>query len=380
VSMYKISLQSAKNGNELTLYGPVGESWEGFTAATVASELKKLESGPLTVRLNSPGGSAFDGVAIYNQLRACGRDRVVNVIVDGLAASAASVIAMAGDSIHMGPGAMLMVHDPLSFTIGNAAEHRRTTDLLDKVAGEIADVYAARLKPESSPARDLMREETWMTGSEAVALGLADTCDKSQVAASVTIPPLMAALFQRAPVGLAVIDSPRAERETQQEQSTMKAMILAALGLAEGDENTVKAAIAALRDRADAGDQARTELADVKARLSAVEKDREREQAAGLIEAAITEGRLAPAARDRAETMYAETGIKGLGIYLESLPKLISTEPVPAPKPDATAPDGNGSDIKLSDDDREYCRRVGLSEEWFLDAKRLYLAKGDQVG
>lgn len=157
------------------IYEEIGEGgwFEGFSAKQFAEELKawgKLEK--IIVRINSPGGEVFDGITIYNLLKQ--NSAKVIVYVDGLAASIASVIAMAGDEIHMADNALMMIHDPWSFAIGNAADMRETADRLDKVAGTIVRTYAKKTGKGEQELADMMAAETWMNADEAVEHGFAD--------------------------------------------------------------------------------------------------------------------------------------------------------------------------------------------------------------
>lgn len=191
-----------KNG-ELCLYGPVGFlDWfsdEGFSATEVLAALTEM-SGDIVVRINSGGGAAFDGVAIYNALNA--HEGKVTCRVDGIAASAASVIAMAGDEIEMPEGSLMMIHDASGITIGNAATHAKTVDLLNKLDGELARIYAKRTGKEAAAIRKMMDAETWLDGDEAVEEGFAtkasgDTADQPTAFAY--------QLYRHAPKGLAAV-------------------------------------------------------------------------------------------------------------------------------------------------------------------------------
>lgn len=126
----------------------------------------------LNVHINSPGGDVFDGIAIFNRLDQ--HDGEVNVTVDGLAASAASLIAMAGDSIKMAKGAFLMIHEPWGLTIGDASDHAKTADNLRQIAGEIVDIYHQRTGVDRDEIAAMVAAETWMTGADARAKGFAD--------------------------------------------------------------------------------------------------------------------------------------------------------------------------------------------------------------
>jgi len=156
--------------NELYLYGDVGDPWgwgDGFTPERVARALVELGAGDVTVRINSGGGVATDGVAIYSLLKAhAGK---VTVVIDGIAASAASLIAMAGDVIEMRTGAVMMIHDPSAATRGTAKTHEDAAAFLHKLADTYAAVYAERSGVAAKDVRKLMLDTTWMTADEAVA-------------------------------------------------------------------------------------------------------------------------------------------------------------------------------------------------------------------
>lgn len=159
---------------DVLIYDAIGaDPWgDGISPKELAAQIADLDVDELNVYINSPGGAAWDGIAIMNSLR---RHRAtVNVTIDALAASAASVIAMAGDHVTMNRGAELMVHDASGFAMGNAATMRETADVLDKLSDSYADAYAARAGGDRATWRDVMRAETWFTAEEAVAAGLAD--------------------------------------------------------------------------------------------------------------------------------------------------------------------------------------------------------------
>lgn len=169
-SWYRITNQAADEA-EVMLYDEVG-GWLGATADEFINDLRGITASNILLRVNSPGGQVYEGIAIANALRS--HPASVTVQVDGIAASIASVIAMAGDRVRMMPNAMIMVHDASGLTVGNAADHRDTADLLDKISGNIADAYAARAGGTREEWRQVMVAETWYTAEEAVAAGLAD--------------------------------------------------------------------------------------------------------------------------------------------------------------------------------------------------------------
>jgi ATP-dependent Clp protease protease subunit len=171
---FEIKAKSADAG-EIWIYGDIGESWfgEGNTAKGFNDELKALGSiKTLDVYLNSPGGSVFEGVAIYNILLRHRAQKTVHI--DALAASIASVIAMAGDTINIASNGLMMIHDPWGIAMGSAEDFRKMADSLDKIGGAIVDTYVARTSQTADEVTAMMHEETWLNADEAVAKGFAD--------------------------------------------------------------------------------------------------------------------------------------------------------------------------------------------------------------
>lgn len=169
---------------ELDIFDAIGAMFWGITTKDVARVLKAHRGKAIHVRINSPGGEANDGCAIYNLL--AGHDGPVTVTVLGVAASAASVIAMAGKPLRMAANALLMIHDPWVDTFGNADQLRRDADMLDKDAAALATTYSQRTGKDAEEVRDLMRAETWFTAEQAIAEGFADeTIEMPAVAACV---------------------------------------------------------------------------------------------------------------------------------------------------------------------------------------------------
>ncbi len=165
---------ASEETNLLFLYDIIGKDFfGGISAGDVADMLAKMEDAKqIHVRINSDGGAVSDGMAIYSQLTQHAADILVSV--DGFAASIASVIAMAGDTIQVTPQSMLMIHDPWAMVAGNAADMRAQADILDKVAGQIAETYSTRTGVKLNKVREMMAAETWMTGGEAVDMKFAD--------------------------------------------------------------------------------------------------------------------------------------------------------------------------------------------------------------
>lgn len=170
--------------NTLYIYDIIGAGFfeEGVTAKSVRDELAKMNKAErLTVRINSPGGNVFDGVAIRAQLEQW--DAGVDVLVDGIAASAASYITTVGDKVSMAEGAMLMVHDPWSFAVGNSAEMLKAAETLDKIAESMVGAYAKKSGKSAQDVRQTMKDETWMSADDAIAYGLADEKSDEKAAA-----------------------------------------------------------------------------------------------------------------------------------------------------------------------------------------------------
>ena len=163
----------------IDILGEIGASmFGGVTAGSVKAQLDAIGKAPVIVTLNSPGGDAFEGVAIFNLLRAHPGKITMNVL--GLAASAASVIAMAGDETIMGEAAFLMIHSSWGIVAGNQSDMREFADLLDSLDQAVAGLYASRCGLPQAEVLDMMRAETWLNGPDAVAKGFADTalvCD-----------------------------------------------------------------------------------------------------------------------------------------------------------------------------------------------------------
>ncbi|ABE63180.1 peptidase S14, ClpP [Nitrobacter hamburgensis X14] len=169
---------------ELVLYGIVGESFwdEGFTASEVLAALAEHgRDNDLTVRLNSGGGIVNDAIAIYNALST--HKGKVTIQVDAIAASAATVIAMAGQEIVMRVGSIMMIHDPMNVTFGNIEDHEKTIEQLTAYANQMASIYAERSGNELDDVRSDMKAEIWLTAEQAVEKGYADKAEAAKAKA-----------------------------------------------------------------------------------------------------------------------------------------------------------------------------------------------------
>lgn len=159
----------ADRSAEVAIFDEIG--YFGVTASDFLEQLKALEVDRLDVRLNTPGGDLFDGVAIYNALR--GHPAEVTTYVDGLAASIGSVILQAGDRRVAARASQVMIHDGHGLVVGNAADMREMAGLLDRTSDMLAEVYAERAGGAAADWREAMRAETWYSADEAVDAGLA---------------------------------------------------------------------------------------------------------------------------------------------------------------------------------------------------------------
>lgn len=168
-------VRAAATGDDvITMYEVIGEDyWSGggVTAKRVSAALRAIGTQDVTVNINSPGGDFFEGVAIYNLLRA--HPAKVTVQVMGLAASAASVIAMAGDEILMGDGAFLMIHNAWAVAVGNRHDMVAAAEVLAPFDAAMAQVYAARSNLDAEATAALMDKETWINASQALDDGFA---------------------------------------------------------------------------------------------------------------------------------------------------------------------------------------------------------------
>lgn len=169
---YSITANSRDNVAKIAIYDEIGSF--GISSKKFYDDLVNTtqRTQPVTVHINSPGGSIFDGLAIYNMLKNhTGR---VTVQIDGLAASMASIVAMAGDEIIMPENALMMIHNPSGFACGDAGEMRDYADLLDKCRDSMVTIYTDRTGLPQTAIIQAMDQTTWYTGTDAVNLGFAD--------------------------------------------------------------------------------------------------------------------------------------------------------------------------------------------------------------
>lgn len=167
------------------VYDVIGQDWwtgEGFTAKRMAAALRSLGKGPVTVAINSPGGDMFEGLAMYSMLRE--HDGDVEVKVMGLAASAASILAMGGDTVRISRAGFFMVHNCWVAAVGNRHDLREVAAALEPFDAAMADVYVARTGEDPKAIAKLMDRESWIGGSAAVEQGFADSLLASEEVAT----------------------------------------------------------------------------------------------------------------------------------------------------------------------------------------------------
>lgn len=212
----------ADDPSTISIYDVIGQDFwtgAGFTAKRAAAALRSIGPKDVTVKINSPGGDMFEGLAIYNLLRE--HPAKVTVEVVGIAASAASVITMAADDIRMGLGTFIMVHNAWGAVIGNRHDFRAAADIFDGFDAAMADIYEARTGMKRPDIVALMDAETYMGAKDAVAKGFADTVaeGRQEPAARAEIVPGVAAK-RRLDAILSQQGVPRSERRRLLREAT----------------------------------------------------------------------------------------------------------------------------------------------------------------
>ena len=175
-SWYTIGAKHDGDGGhaEILIYGEIGLDWwgEGTGAEALVKGLAELDVATLDVRINSVGGQVFEGLAIYNAL-----DRhpaEVTTHIDGMAASIASIVALAGDTVKIAENAFVMIHNAHGFQGGNANDMRKMADILDKLDGSLVETYVAKIGKSSKVVAAMMDDETWWNAAEALEIGFVD--------------------------------------------------------------------------------------------------------------------------------------------------------------------------------------------------------------
>jgi len=346
-SWYEI--KAKKDSADIYIYDEIG--YFGISASAFIRELQGLGELPLNVYINSPGGEVFDGIAIYEAL---GRhEGLVNVVVDALAASIASVIAQAGDQRTMAKAATMMIHEPWGLAIGDSEEMAKMGGMLDLIGDQVAGIYARHAGGTVEEWRTRMAEETWYKADEAVAAGLADmVAGPSQNAYAGRVFNL--AKFNKVPewVSQETIDptGKPGEKPEKEEDDMDEKLIRQALGI--DDEGDILAAVsglhteiatlkASLKDQDPPGkDENRTlkrELAESQMKFVQLETEKDRKiielqdglrvaQAQHRVDAAIQAGRVTPAQREMVLKIALRESEDDFSTFVKGLPSVDFTE------------------------------------------------------
>jgi ATP-dependent Clp endopeptidase proteolytic subunit ClpP len=275
----KAKATTEKHDAEVFLYDEIG-SW-GVRAKDFIQAMKDSGSKRPLVRINSPGGDVFEGFAIYNFLR--GLD--VTVQIDGLAASMASVIALAGKEIRIASNGFFMVHNPWGVAVGDAEHLRDQADMLEKVQATLENTYAQRTGKPLDTIKEWMAKDTWFNAEESVAAGLASVVSDG-VAFSASVRG-----FANVPAALLTNHQP-AQNMNQLKEALAKAGLISSAELAD------EAAVAEIANKNSA---TADELAKLKAehdKAAAILAEQNKAKVVAQVDAAITDGRIKAEAKD----------------------------------------------------------------------------------
>ena len=306
------------DGQTLTLSGFVGESYwgDGFTYDDVLLALAQIDAdSELVVRINSGGGYATEGAAIHALFSS--RAGETTVIVDGVAASAASLITMAGETVEMTNGSIMMIHDPSSITFGNSADHQKSVEMLEALATSYSRVYAAKSGKTAEECREIMKAETWLTPEQAIEAGFADAANDNDAQA---VAAFDYRAYAQAPEPLRAVASANKWNLAQAVASTSRTSPQASAPAPTGQNKETP--IMTDKNQADKT-AAELETATANAASEAVKADRERRQTIMALEEA--KGREA-----LAETLYmTDLSIDDVKAALAAAPTA-TTEPQPS--------------------------------------------------
>jgi len=177
---YNFKSESSKGSADIYIFDEIGAY--GITAKGFIDEIKEYKDTPINLHINCIGGDVFEGMAIYNVLKK--RTAKTTIYIEGIAASMGSVIALAGDEVIMAENSLFMIHNAWGGAMGEANEMRKTAALLEKISGEIADIYTKKTRLPYDKVKDMMDEETWLSAEEAFNFGFVDSIsDAIKVAA-----------------------------------------------------------------------------------------------------------------------------------------------------------------------------------------------------
>lgn len=174
------AIDTSEGQTEVLIYDVIG--WPFIDANTFARDFNRITSSEITVGINSPGGDVFDGTAIFNTIE----NHPARIItrIDGIAASMASIIALAGDEIQIASNAYYIMHNPWSFAFGDYRDFQKQADLLERIAGTLAKTYSEKTAIDIEEAQAMMDDETWIIGQELVDQGFADKVIDSKKASA----------------------------------------------------------------------------------------------------------------------------------------------------------------------------------------------------
>ena len=290
---------------EISIYDAIG----GYdvNAKQFVDELKEINAEVINLRINSPGGSVIDGNAMFNALQRHPAKVVTHI--DGLAASMASVLAMAGDEVHMADNALLMIHNPWTMSIGDAGELRADAELLDKMSASILSAYG-RSQYEAEEIKDLMDAETWFTAQEAFDAGLVDHIETGLRAAASDITALAASSEFSVPAEKQIVSL------SKQIEAITKTGVEVSNELAEQRTKVgeISAELLEACAKVEEAETAKAEAVEAAEKVAAelAEKAAEAEQAKEVTEAAVS-AKAAELVQGATHEPVADTG-DGLGV------------------------------------------------------------------
>lgn len=163
-------MESKNDTTDVYIYDEI--SYYGVSADNFVKDINQVKSKTINLHINSPGGSVFDGIAIYNALKQHTSEIVT--YIEGLAASSASIVALAGDKIYMAENAFYMIHEPWVLAVGDSTELRKTAELLDKIRSVMVTTYANKTQKDKEEIENWIKAETWFTAQEAKDAGFID--------------------------------------------------------------------------------------------------------------------------------------------------------------------------------------------------------------
>lgn len=337
---YSIKAAAKADGpTEVFLFDEIG-GW-GVTAAQFVADVKAI-TGPIVVRINSVGGSVFEALAIFNYLSTRGN---VETRVDGLAASSASIVFLAGQKRTMPESAWLMVHNPWTYTAGDYADLREQADLLDRFAASLAGIYAKATGLALDVVRGLMDSETWLDGKEAIAKGFAhETTADAPVMASIT-----PGRFRNAPTSLlsatAVQPDGGAKKPgpTAKPEPEMKNSLLALLGKTASERETFLAS-------------AITGLGVTEEAITAAQKDGKADFVAEHIKARISDAD----AKTAAAIGERDAAAKARDEHKAKADALLAAAGVTEPGDDIAKAFKAAIDARVSREVAEHCAKLGI--------------------